>query len=61
VDNFYTPKYRMQTLVDLLQRKSAMDYQNLNSMNMVSYDRWMIDAIEALLKIELERQKKSAE
>jgi hypothetical protein len=51
----------MQTLIDLLQRKNDIDYKNLNALNYVSYDRWLIDAIEALLRIELERQKKSAE
>jgi hypothetical protein len=52
-------KYGMQMLIELLQRKNDIDYKNLNALNYVSYDRWIIDAIEALLKIELERQKKS--
>jgi hypothetical protein len=51
----------MQTLIELLQRKSTMDCQNLNTMNYVTYDRWLVDAVEALLQIELERQKKLAE
>jgi hypothetical protein len=55
--DLWKTKYKMQMLIELLQRKNDIDEKNLTAMNYASYDRWLIDAMEALLKIELQRQR----
>jgi hypothetical protein len=39
-----------------LERKRRIDDSNANTNNMASYDRWLVDAVELLLQIELERR-----
>ena len=34
----------------LLARKQELDQRNEGALNMASYDRWVADALEALLK-----------
>jgi len=34
----------------LLARKQELDQRNEGALNMASYDRWIADALEALLK-----------
>ena len=34
----------------LIIRKEELDQRNEGALNMVSYDRWIADALEALLK-----------
>ena len=34
----------------LLARKQELDQRNEGALNMLSYDRWVADALEALLK-----------
>jgi hypothetical protein len=46
-----------QDLTTQLARKDALDINNQHANSMVSYTRWVIDAIELLLRAELERQK----
>ena len=45
-------------LVSALERKRRIDVENVTNMNLVSYDRWLVDAVELLLQIELERRTK---
>jgi hypothetical protein len=46
-----------QDLTTQLARKDAIDINNQHANNMASYTRWVVDAIELLLRAELERQK----
>ena len=39
-----------------LARKREIDQQNQTQNNMRSYDHWLVDAVELLLLIELERR-----
>jgi hypothetical protein len=39
----------------MLAEKQQLDAGNLSVNNMLSYDRWVVDAIELLLRIELDR------
>ena len=43
-------------IVSSLERKRRIDGENLTNMNLVSYDRWLVDAVELLLQIELQRE-----
>jgi len=41
-----------------LERKRRLDRDNSKAMELVEYDRWLVDAVELLLQIELERSPK---
>lgn len=41
----------------MLARKEAIDNRNQSANNMETYTRWIVDAVELLLRVELERQK----
>jgi hypothetical protein len=41
----------------MLARKRKLDIESQVSNNMASYDRWIIDALELQLRIELERNR----
>jgi len=43
-------------VVSALERKRRIDRDNATTNNMASYDRWLVDAVELLLQIELERR-----
>jgi hypothetical protein len=47
---------RPQRVDDLLRRKQQLDRQNEQSNNMTSYDRWLADAIEVLLRMGIDRK-----
>lgn len=42
-------------VVALLERKRDIDFRNVNTNNMETYDRWLIDAVELMLRLELMR------
>jgi hypothetical protein len=44
-------------LTHLLERKRAIDMQNVTTNNMSSYDDWLRSAVELLLRSELDRIK----
>jgi hypothetical protein len=44
-----------QLTVSMLQRKRDIDRDRASRNNMVSYDTWLVDAVELLLQIELQR------
>jgi hypothetical protein len=46
-----------QDLMTQLARKDTIDINNQHANNMTSYTRWVVDAVELLLRAELERQK----
>ena len=46
----------VQYITTMLARKRVIDDRNLQTNNMESYDRWVVDAVALLLIIELERQ-----
>ena len=43
-------------VVSTLERKRRIDRDNAGANNMAGYDRWLVDAVELLLQIELERR-----
>jgi hypothetical protein len=43
-------------IISTLERKRRIDRDNASANNMASYDRWLVDAVELLLQIELERR-----
>jgi hypothetical protein len=43
-------------IVSALERKRRIDKQNTKANNMAGYDRWLVDAVELLLQIELQRR-----
>jgi hypothetical protein len=43
-------------IVELLNVKQLIDDVNLDANNMASYDKWTVDVLELLLRLELERQ-----
>jgi hypothetical protein len=43
-------------IVSTLERKRRIDKQNTKANNMAGYDRWLVDAVELLLQIELQRR-----
>jgi hypothetical protein len=46
-----------QLITEAIMNKGEIDRINrLGGTNMVSYDRWLIGAVELLLRVELERQ-----
>ena len=48
--------WRLQ-VVTLLERKEAIDKRNkLGPAHAVSYEFWLMDSVEALLRLELERR-----
>jgi hypothetical protein len=49
----------IEMLKSTLARKREIDARVLQTNNMESTHRWMVNAVELLLKIELERQRKS--
>jgi hypothetical protein len=48
---------RVATLTHLLERKRAIDMQNVTTNYAQSYDDWLRNAVELLLQIELDRIK----
>ena len=40
----------MADIAVLLAQKEELDRRNTDALNMASYDRWIADALEALLK-----------
>jgi hypothetical protein len=45
-------------IAELLKRKQQIDASLLATNRMVSYDRWSVDAMELLLRIALEQEKR---
>ena len=46
-------------LVEMLRRKQELDQQNRLANNMADSSHWVADALELLLRLELERRKHS--
>ena len=44
----------MADIAALLAQKEELDRRNTDALNMASYDRWIADALEALLRTEQE-------
>jgi hypothetical protein len=49
-----------QLTVSMLQRKRDIDRDRAHSNRMVSYDTWLVDAVELLLQLELDRAMRAA-
>ena len=45
-----------QQIMVVLARKQQIDQRKSLNNNMESYNQWLVDAVELLLRIELERQ-----
>ena len=43
-------------IVVLLRQKRELDFRNQDSLGMASYDRWMVEALAALLRIASEEK-----
>ena len=39
----------LEQIAEMLKRKREIDLRNADALNMASYDRWLVDAIEMLL------------
>jgi hypothetical protein len=50
----------IELLTAALDQKRDIDRDKIAKMNMVNYDRWLVDSIALLLQTELERQRRKS-